>query len=349
MTRGLPYGAPGVSPHVFGCLRARAPHSNGDVPRRNPTRGDHPPRTEAPHRRRETQGRPFMGRPPARESQPPIEYLPERLTSGSPGWSRPHQAETGPRAELRKPSTPSGGVAREQNDRLTPGEGSAVRPVPYPDPGSQEERERFGSTSGEVPDSHDGLGRGHTGSPGPRRLAGSRPGVAGAAVRRDSLEHARAGGSRGDARDPWGRTILRILDGEVSPGGGGVGGFGKGKGHHCYTANMARGLLRLGFEEDPRVPKTLDWVVQTSHPKGGWTCRFSTAGPAPSRSLDAWEGLGAFAAYPRSKWTAPPAGGCGAECGVLSRARTPHPGGALRTVAPLPLAGPPLLRPLGGT
>jgi hypothetical protein len=86
--------------------------------------------------------------------------------------------------------------------------------------------------------------------------------------------------------------------------GGGVGGFGKGKGHHCYTANMARGLIRFGFEEDPRVRKTLEWIVQTSHPKGGWTCRFSTAGPAPSRSLDAWEGLGAFAAYPRSKWTA---------------------------------------------
>jgi hypothetical protein len=86
--------------------------------------------------------------------------------------------------------------------------------------------------------------------------------------------------------------------------GGGVGGFGKGKGHHCYTANMARGLVRLGYEDDPRVRRTLEWIVRTAHPKGGWTCRFSTAGPATSRSLDAWEGLGALAAYPRSKWTA---------------------------------------------
>lgn len=85
--------------------------------------------------------------------------------------------------------------------------------------------------------------------------------------------------------------------------GGGVGGFGKGKGHHCYTANMARALIRFGYEDDPRVRKTLDWVVRTAHPKGGWTCRFSSDGPAPSRTLDAWEGLGAFAAYPRSKWT----------------------------------------------
>src|SRR5439155_814361 len=69
--------------------------------------------------------------------------------------------------------------------------------------------------------------------------------------------------------------------------GGGVGGFGKGKGHHCYTANMARGLIRLGYEDDPRVRKTLDWLVKTAHPKGGWTCRFAKDGPAPSRTLDA--------------------------------------------------------------
>ncbi len=86
--------------------------------------------------------------------------------------------------------------------------------------------------------------------------------------------------------------------------GGGVGGFGKGKGHHCYTANMARALIQLGYADDPRVRATLEWLVRTAHPRGGWTCRFSSEGPATSRSLDAWEGLSAFAAYPRSKWTA---------------------------------------------
>ncbi len=86
--------------------------------------------------------------------------------------------------------------------------------------------------------------------------------------------------------------------------GGGVGGFGKGKGHHCYTANMARALIRMGYEDDPRVRRTLEWLARTAHPKGGWTCRFSTDGPATGRTLDAWEGLSAFAAYPRAKWTA---------------------------------------------
>lgn len=85
--------------------------------------------------------------------------------------------------------------------------------------------------------------------------------------------------------------------------GGGVGGLGQGKGHHCFTANMARALLLMGYEDDPRVRKTIEFLVKTAHPKGGWTCRWNRDTPAPGRTLDAWEGLGAFAAYPRSKWT----------------------------------------------
>ncbi len=85
--------------------------------------------------------------------------------------------------------------------------------------------------------------------------------------------------------------------------GGGVGGFSTGKGHHCYTGNMARALIRFGYGDDPRVRKALDWLVQTAHPKGGWTCWSFGDGPSPGRTLDSWEGLSAFAAYPRSKWT----------------------------------------------
>lgn len=84
--------------------------------------------------------------------------------------------------------------------------------------------------------------------------------------------------------------------------GGGVGGLGgKGKGHLCYTGNMARALIKFGYEDDPRVGKALDWLVATAHPKGGWTCWSS--GPATSRTLDSWEGLSAFAVYPRAKWS----------------------------------------------
>lgn len=85
--------------------------------------------------------------------------------------------------------------------------------------------------------------------------------------------------------------------------GGGVGGLITGNGHHCYTGNMTRALLRFGYGDDPRVRKALDYLVRTAHPKGGWTCRGASGKPAPGRTLDAWEGLSAFAAYPRAKWT----------------------------------------------
>jgi len=85
--------------------------------------------------------------------------------------------------------------------------------------------------------------------------------------------------------------------------GGGVGGFSGNHGHHCYTGNMARALVRFGYGDDPRVRKALDWLVETAHPKGGWTCWSFSDGPATGRTLDAWEGLSAFAAYPRSRWT----------------------------------------------
>ena len=92
---------------------------------------------------------------------------------------------------------------------------------------------------------------------------------------------------------------------EKSPlNGGGVGGMSNGHGHHCYTGNMTRALIRMGYGDDRRVRKALDWLVLTAHPKGGWTCWNYKDAPATGRTLDSWEGLSAFAAYPRSKWTA---------------------------------------------
>jgi hypothetical protein len=81
--------------------------------------------------------------------------------------------------------------------------------------------------------------------------------------------------------------------------GGGVGGNAMGTGHHCYTGNMARALIRFGYGDDPRVRRALEWLVESASPLGGWSCFGS------GRNLDSWEGLGAFAAYPRDRWTAP--------------------------------------------
>lgn len=79
--------------------------------------------------------------------------------------------------------------------------------------------------------------------------------------------------------------------------GGGVGGNSKGTGHHCVVGNMTRALIRLGYGDDPRIRRSLDWLVRTADPKGGWSCW------GVGRNLDSWEGLSAFTAYPRSKWT----------------------------------------------
>ena len=80
--------------------------------------------------------------------------------------------------------------------------------------------------------------------------------------------------------------------------GGGVGGNSKGKGHLCVVGNMARALIRLGYGDDPRVRHSLEWLVREASPLGGWSC-FGGHG----RNLDSWEGLSAFAAYPRAKWS----------------------------------------------
>ncbi len=79
--------------------------------------------------------------------------------------------------------------------------------------------------------------------------------------------------------------------------GGGVGGNSKGTGHLCVVGNMARALLRMGYVDDPRIERSMEWLAAAADPKGGWSCFGS------GRNLDSWEALGAFAAYPRDRWT----------------------------------------------
>ena len=84
--------------------------------------------------------------------------------------------------------------------------------------------------------------------------------------------------------------------GRMALKGGGVGGNAKGTGHHCVVGNMVRALIRMGYEDDRRIRKSLEWLVATADPKGGWSCW------GRGRNLDSWEGLSAFAAYPRARW-----------------------------------------------
>ncbi len=79
--------------------------------------------------------------------------------------------------------------------------------------------------------------------------------------------------------------------------GGGVGGNSVGTPHHCLAGNMARSLIQFGYVDDPRIVHTMEWLAATADPKGGWSCF------GRGRNLDSWEGLSAFAVYPRDRWT----------------------------------------------
>ena len=69
----------------------------------------------------------------------------------------------------------------------------------------------------------------------------------------------------------------------------------------CLTGNLARTLLLCGYGEDRRVLSALDWLVKNQMDDGGWHCMYERA--FGRGTLDCWEGLSAFAAFPRRKWT----------------------------------------------
>ena len=66
----------------------------------------------------------------------------------------------------------------------------------------------------------------------------------------------------------------------------------------CIVGNTARMLTRFGYEDDFRVRKLFDRLLEDQKEDGGWHCFESNVG-----TLDCWEGLAAFAALPKSKVT----------------------------------------------
>ncbi len=77
------------------------------------------------------------------------------------------------------------------------------------------------------------------------------------------------------------------------------GGFAPGDstGHLCTTGNATRALVQFGYADHPAVRSAFEWLVKTRDKKGGWSCFGS------GRNLDSWEGMSAFAVYPKAKWT----------------------------------------------
>ncbi|MDG6997641.1 MAG: hypothetical protein JRN15_00840 [Nitrososphaerota archaeon] len=83
---------------------------------------------------------------------------------------------------------------------------------------------------------------------------------------------------------------------------GGFSAFSKKEGHLCITGNMARALVKFGYEDHPKVKGAFQWLVNNESDKGGWSC-WNFGGHRGGRNLDSWEPLSAFAVYPRQKWT----------------------------------------------
>ncbi len=42
----------------------------------------------------------------------------------------------------------------------------------------------------------------------------------------------------------------------------------------CLTGNMAAALNRIGYGDDPRVKKALDWLMRIQNEDGGWLCPY---------------------------------------------------------------------------
>lgn len=69
----------------------------------------------------------------------------------------------------------------------------------------------------------------------------------------------------------------------------------------CVTGNLTRALVRCGYAEDARVRSAIGWILDHQFEDGGWHCFLRTA--FGHGTVDAWEGLNAFTALPRTVWT----------------------------------------------
>ncbi len=61
----------------------------------------------------------------------------------------------------------------------------------------------------------------------------------------------------------------------------------------CCTGGDVRIATRLGYGTDPRVARSIAWLIGAQKKDGGWHCW-----PSRKGTLDSWEALGAFAAIP---------------------------------------------------
>jgi hypothetical protein len=107
------------------------------------------------------------------------------------------------------------------------------------------------------------------------------------------LALAELGATRSDPRVVKGAELL--LRRASDPSDDNLGGEGS---EVCFTGNCVRMMTRFGYGDDPRIVRSIDWLVSAQKEDGGWHCFPSTTG-----TLDAWEALAAFAALPSERRT----------------------------------------------
>jgi hypothetical protein len=74
----------------------------------------------------------------------------------------------------------------------------------------------------------------------------------------------------------------------------------------CLTGNMVRTLLVLGYGEDPRVRRAIDWMPDAQLEDGGWNCdypEFEGVKVRHSSFMSTIEPLWAYSEIPRQQWT----------------------------------------------
>jgi hypothetical protein len=103
------------------------------------------------------------------------------------------------------------------------------------------------------------------------------------------------------AQDPRIRRTCELFLTDYARKDGGFDDVESARSELCLTGNLTRTLARCGFGDDPRVRSAFDWLVEHQMEDGGWHCFYQKA--FGRGTLDAWEGLYAYTALPRARWT----------------------------------------------
>ena len=96
---------------------------------------------------------------------------------------------------------------------------------------------------------------------------------------------------------PWLAESAEMWRDRYARPDGGFDSPGAKKSELCLVGNTARALVNFGYADDAKVERAFRWLVRNQKPNGGWHCW------GKNGVIDGWEGMSAFAVYPRQKWT----------------------------------------------